>query len=258
MKRTLLCTLLAFLLALQLNAQGTGSLPCYRIDASLDGRIPVTIAFQKDKNGIIAGYIYYPKAKNPSPILIVGTTNNYDGADNYHLCEYQDDGIITGIIYLQTKNRTTTGTWMNPKTLQDLQMKNITSSRQLPQWFKESALKPEDPGNIGKKYSFQQWHQGYESLMGGHITFRAAGKNKVHFECANVRHNIAEGKSQKGRPAELKGNRFEYRHVNECGYGFKATFYQCFVVLQTITGNESLECFGAGASFEGVYIKVKQ
>ena len=137
-------------------------------------------------------------------------------------------------------------------------MKNLTSSREKPKWFTGSVLTPEDPGNIGKEYSFQEWHLGYESMMGGNITFRAAGKNKVHFECTNVRHNIAEGKSDKGRPAELKGNKFEYRHVNECGYGFKATFYQRFVMLETITGNESLECFGAGAAFDGVYIKVKQ
>jgi hypothetical protein len=177
---------------------------------------------------------------------------------NYFLREYQEDGTITGIIYLQTKNRTTTGSWTNPKTRKELPMKNLTSSREKPKWFTGSVLTPEDPGNIGKEYSFQEWHLGYESMMGGNITFRAAGKNKVHFECTNVRHNIAEGKSDKGRPAELKGNRFEYRHVNECGYGFKATFYQRFVMLETITGNESLECFGAGAAFDGVYIKVKQ
>ena len=212
---------MACFVAIQLNAQ---SLQYYRFDTKLDGRIPVSIVL----------------------------------AVNYFLREYQDDGTITGIIYLQTKNRTTTGSWTNPKTRKELPMKNLTSSREKPKWFTGSVLTPEDPGNIGKEYSFQEWHLGYESMMGGNITFRAAGKNKVHFECTNVRHNIAEGKSDKGRPAELKGNRFEYRHVNECGYGFKGTFYQRFVMLQTITGNESLECFGAGAAFDGVYIKVKQ
>lgn len=255
MKRILLCTITVCLMTVQLNAQ---SLQFYRFDNKLDGRIPVSIVFEKDSNNILGGYIYYPNAKNPAPILIAGTTTTYDGAVNYFLREYQDDGTITGVIYLKTKNRTTTGSWTNPKTRQELPMKNLTSSREKPKWFKESVMTPEDPGNIGKEYSFQEWHLGYESMMGGNITFRAAGKNKVHFECTNVRHNIAEGKSDKGRPAVLKGNKFEYRHVNECGYGFKATFYQRFVMLETITGNESLECFGAGAAFDGVYIKVKQ
>lgn len=255
MKRILLCTIMVCFMAVQLNAQ---SLQFYRFDTKLDGRIPVSIVFEKDRNNILGGYIYYPNAKNPAPILIAGTTATYDGAVNYFLREYQDDGTITGFIYLQMKNRTTTGSWTNPKTRQELPMKNLTSSREKPKWFTGSVLTPEDPGNIGKEYSFQEWHLGYESMMGGNITFRAAGKNKVHFECTNVRHNIAEGKSDQGRPAVLKGNKFEYRHVNECGYGFKATFYQRFVMLETITGNESLECFGAGAAFDGVYIKVKQ
>ena len=255
MKRILICTIMACFVAIQLNSQ---SLQYYRFDTKLDGRIPVSIVFEKDRNNIIGGYIYYHNAKNPAPILIAGTTTTYNGAVNYFLREYQEDGTITGIIYLQTKNRTTTGSWTNPKTRKELPMKNLTSSREKPKWFTGSVLTPEDPGNIGKEYSFQEWHLGYESMMGGNITFRAAGKNKVHFECTNVRHNIAEGKSDKGRPAELKGNKFEYRHVNECGYGFKATFYQQFVMLETITGNESLECFGAGAAFDGVYIKVKQ
>ena len=255
MKRILLCTIMVCFMAVQLNAQ---SLQYYRFDTKLDGRIPVSIVFEKDRNNILGGYIYYPNAKNPAPILIAGTTATYDGAVNYFLREYQDDGTITGFIYLKMKNRTTTGSWTNPKTRQELPMKNLTSSREKPKWFTGSVLTPEDPGNIGKEYSFQEWHLGYESMMGGNITFRAAGKNKVHFECTNVRHNIAEGKSDQGRPAVLKGNKFEYRHVNECGYGFKATFYQRFVMLETITGNESLECFGAGAAFDGVYIKVKQ
>ena len=73
-----------------------------------------------------------------------------------------------------------------------------------------------------------------------------------------VRHNIAEGQSDPDRPALLRGNMFEYNDVNECGYGFRATFYTRFAFLETITGNESLGCFGMGASFDGVYIKVKQ
>jgi len=80
----------------------------------------------------------------------------------------------------------------------------------------------------------------------------------VHFECANVVRNIAEGKSEEGRPAVLNGNVFEYRDVNECGYGFKATFYPKFVVLDSVTEGETLDCFGVWSSFTGIYIKVKQ
>ena len=80
----------------------------------------------------------------------------------------------------------------------------------------------------------------------------------MHFECANVVNNIAEGKSSEGRPAVLKGNSFEYREVNGCHYAFRAVFYPQFVVLKTISGHETLDCFGAHSAFDGIYIKVKQ
>ena len=80
----------------------------------------------------------------------------------------------------------------------------------------------------------------------------------MYFDCANVVHNIAEGSSKEGRPAVLNGNTFDYLNVNECGYGFRATFYPKFVKLTTITDRESLDCFGANSAFDGIYLKVKQ
>ena len=240
---------------------GVLNLPTYRLDGKLDGRIPINIVFQREDN-CVAGFIYYPKAKHPAPILIAGSVMQYQGNDVYFLREYQSDGIITGVISLTLKvdtyPETLSGTWTNPKTEKEMKMTNLTFSHEAPKWFTQSALTHENPGNIGKEYSFQKWDPMYGSMMGGHITFRAAGRNRVHFECGNVRHNIAEGQSDPDRPALLRGNMFEYNDVNECGYGFRATFYTRFAFLETITGNESLGCFGMGASFDGVYIKVKQ
>ncbi len=246
------------------NFDGLGLLPCYRFDAKLDGRIPVTIVFQKtDNDDIVAGYIYYPKAKHPAPIMIVGYVSRYEDKLYYYLNEYQSDGVMTGFISIETPLElnylsTFAGRWINPKTQKEMQMKDISFSQEVPTWFTESLLKPEDPGKIGREYSFQKWDQAYQEMMGGHITFRGAGRNKVHFECCNARHNIAEDKSEDGRPAVLNGNVFEYYEVNECHYGFRATFFPRFVVLKTITDTESLHCFGMGAAFDGVYVKVKQ
>lgn len=236
-------------------------LTMHRIDAKLDGRIPINIVWQQ-LDDLLAGYIYYPKAKHPAPILIAGGVTTYDGKDYYYLKEYQDDGTITGIITLTTNSgnasKVLEATWTNPKTDKEMSMSSIAYSHKTPTWFAQSPLIAEDPGNIGREYSFQKWDIMYGSMMGGHISFKAAGKNKVHFECCNARHNIAEGQSEQGRPAVLKGNTFEYRDVNECGYAFRATFFQRFVHLKTISDNESLGCFGSGAAFDGVYIKVKQ
>ena len=231
----------------------------YRYDAKLDGRIPVTIALQEDNGTHVAGYIYYPKAKNPAPIMVIGSVMHYpDNEAVYYLNEYQSDGNITGTISIQREKGELQGTWTNPKTLKEMKLTGIAVSRQRPEWFTESLLIPEDPGDIGHEYSFQQWSPQYGSNMGGNITFRAAGKNKVHFECMNAWHNIAEGNSEAGRPAVLDGNVFEYREVNECHYAFRATFFRRFVVLETISGGESTGCFGMGAAFDGVYIKVKK
>ena len=244
-----------------IDFSGVLNLPSTRIDCKLDGKIPVNMIFQREGN-CVAGYIYYPKAKHPAPIMMIGTVTEYEGKDYYYLKEYQADGIITGSISLTLKTdiypQILEGTWTNPKTEKEMTMQEMTFSRDAPKWYTTSLFVPEDPGNIGKEYSFQKWDTMYGSMMGGRITFKAAGKNKVHFECGNVRHNIAEGSSDKDRPAVLKGNMFEYRDVNECGYGFRATFYKRFAYLETITGNETLDCFGMGASFDGIYIKVKQ
>ena len=51
---------------------------------------------------------------------------------------------------------------------------------------------------------------------------------------------------------------FEYRNVNECGYGFKATFYPKFVVLRSITEGETLNCLEPLSAFDGMYIRVKK
>ena len=244
------------------NFEGLLNYPCYRFDAKLDGRIPVNIVFQRTDDDILAGYIYYPKAKTPAPIMIVGSVVQYGDKLYYHLDEYQPDGIITGNIHLETPVEydyfsKMEGTWTNPKTEKQMQMADLHYSQEMPTWFTESMLTPEDPGNIGREYSFQQWNPNYQDMMGGHISFRAAGKNKVHFECCNVRHNIAEGRSDDGRPAVLKGNMFEY-YDSDCDYGFRATFFPRFVVLETVTKASSYDCFGAGATFDGVYIKIKQ
>lgn len=242
---------------------GVLNLPCYRIRGDLDGKIPVIIVFQKTEDDILGGYIYYPRAKRPAPILIVGSVTHYGGTDYYHLREYQPDGIISGVIRLKVKEEDGymlewEGTWTNPKTKKEMKIASIFFDREIPKWFTQSVLKPEDPGNIGREYSFQEWNEGAQTMMGGDVSFRAAGKNKVHFHISNVRHNIAEGSSEEGRPAVLNGNVFEYREVNECHYGFRAAIFPRFMVINTITDHQSLGCFGMGATFDGVYVKIKQ
>ena len=219
---------------------------------TLNGKTAVRLAFEVNADGIAAGEIYYPKAKHPAPILVVGSKNQ-DGS--YSLTEYTNQGEITGEMRVAVEGGRMTGEWTNPRTEKYLTFTNMKSIA-----FPKSCggkLIPEDPGKIGHEYSYTFYHSGMEAMMGGHVSFRAAGKNRVHFHVSNVPGNIAEGKSEEGRPAVLHGNQFIYEEVNECGYGFKALFFPKFVVLSTVTDWETTSCFGAHTAFDAVYVKVK-
>ena len=235
----------------------------YSFEGTLGDKTPVQIRFCVNGDEIAVGEIYYPKAKNPAPILIVGRMNENG---TYNMNEYQADGTITGSIFIEIDGKDTSdgpyvkdGTWTNPRTGKSLPLKNMRSTGEMLKVTK--YLDYEDPQNIGREYQYSIWSPNYRSMMGGNVKFRGAGKYKLHFEVSNVPLNIAEGKSEPDRPAvlgETTHDYFYYENVNECGYGFSAHFFKKFVVLKTTTGYETLSCFGNGAAFDGVYIKVKQ
>lgn len=246
-------SLVVALLMVGLVAQAQNVVKRYAFEGTLGGKIAVRLAFEVNAKGIAAGAIYYPKAKNPAQILLVGGSYNSGG---YYLREFQDNGKVTGNMSVEITNNKLTGSWINPQTGKELALTNMRAIS-FPEGY-GGKLVAESPDHIGKEYAYSFYNQNYKADMGGNVVFRAAGKNRVHFSVSNCPQNIAEGESQKGRPAVLRGNHFEYLDVNECGYGFEAFFYPRFVVLRSVTGYESMRCFGMNATFEGVYIKVKE
>ena len=265
MKKFLFLTI--SLAAMTLQAWADGFI-YYHFQGKMGGKVSVELVFQKFEDGdedIVAGYIYYPKAKNPAPILIVGSElqDNY-----YHFKEYQPDGVITCWLNIQIANEDAAdgptiadGDWTNPKTGATFSLTTLRSPDDmdrtpmyLPDWY-ENPLQYESPDHIGLEYGYQQWNDNYKEMMGGNVTFRAAGKNKVHFHVSNCPQNIAEGGSEPGRPAILEDGGFTYENVNECGYGFKASIFKKFLVLESTTEYETFRCFGMGVAFDAVYIK---
>lgn len=251
---------LLMLLMLALTAQAD-VLEEWSFEGTLGDKIPMKLKFAVNHAEIASGEIYYPNAKHPAPILVVGEI--YENGW-YVLKEYQDDGVITGILSFKIEGegldaRITEGTWTNPKTGKAFPMKNFEANEEMidvPKYFDY-----EDPQNIGREYSYSIWNEACKSMMGGHVKFRGAGKHKLHFEVCNVPNNIAEGKSDPDRPAVLGDYTYDwfvYNNVNECGYCFSAHFFKKFVVLKTTSDYSTLGCFGAGVAFDGVYIKVKQ
>ena len=70
--------LLFFSLMLTLTAQAD-VLGEYSFEGTLGDKIPVRLKFAVNGEEIAVGEIYYPKAKNPAPILVVGAPTNDDG-----------------------------------------------------------------------------------------------------------------------------------------------------------------------------------
>ena len=62
---------------------GMLNLPIQCYTAKLDGRIPIIIVLQRNADDTVAGYIYYPRTKNPAPIMVVGSYTLYNGVDIY-------------------------------------------------------------------------------------------------------------------------------------------------------------------------------
>ena len=126
--------------------------------AVMNGKIAVEVFFQmdlKDDEWQRAGYIYYPNAKAPAPILIVnnwGDEKPEDNDDDYtyqcRLVEYQPDGEVTGILYLTCAEvegdfQVIKGSWKNPNTGRVLKLTDFEETRQLPAWW------PGTPAVIG-------------------------------------------------------------------------------------------------------------
>lgn len=254
-----LIALLLFTITAQADVVGE-----YVFEGTLGDKIPVRITFCVNGEYIAVGEIFYPKAKHPAPILLVGGMEDW----GYSLKEYQDDGTVTGLLSLKMQfgemeedpAEFLEGVWMNPKTGKKLPLKNMELvSRSVGDVLE--FLDYEDPQNIGREYVYQEWNADDQKMMVGRIMFRGAGKNKLHFDISNDRHAVAKGKSAPDRPAilgETTHDYFYYENLNECNYGFGAFFFKRFVVLKTTSAPGTLDCFGKGASFDGVYMKIKQ
>jgi hypothetical protein len=110
----------------------------------------VEIAFQTARNDgewVTAGYIYYPNAKSPAPILIVGknvkVNQKLPNSENLYQLrfeEYQEDGSVSGrfnLMYYEVEGdyHFYKGSWTNPATGKSLPMTDMKESFELPSWY---------------------------------------------------------------------------------------------------------------------------
>ena len=132
--------------------------------ALMNGKIPVEVMFQTTRNQddewMTAGYLYYPKAKNPAPILIVEgwhpekpIQSKDENETVSRFTEYQSDGEMTGILYVtyvevEGDFQMRKASWKNPTTGRVLQLSNFKEMRELPSWYPGPPAVLSDPGRI--------------------------------------------------------------------------------------------------------------
>ena len=143
-------------------AKGLCAQVAYVFKGKLNGKIAVEIAYEEmgDRN---AGYIYYPNAKNPAPILIAGTSKNRSvkGNNNHYFItanEYQADGSITGkldlhITEVESDVTFIDGRWTNPATGKSMALTNVMVLYDLPAWYPGTPKALTAPGR--KDYTFK-------------------------------------------------------------------------------------------------------
>ena len=163
--------------------------------AVMNGKYAVEVFFQTAcTNGEwqTAGYIYYPKAKSPAPILIVENWGNekqiVSDEDNVFDCrfvEYQPDGEMTGIIYLTYAEvegdfQMLKGSWKNPTTGKVMSLSNFQEMRELPSWWPGSPEIFGAPNRDAWKFLYKLENKYDESgdsewMDNIHVTFEVNG-----------------------------------------------------------------------------------
>ena len=140
-----------------------------------------------------AGYIYYPKAKNPAPILIAENWGNEDpivsDEDNVfdrRFVEYQPDGEMTGIIYLTYAEvegdfQMLKGSWKNPTTGKVMSLSDFQEMQELPSWWPGSPEVFGAPNRDAWKFLYKLENKYDDSgdsewMDNIHVTFEVNGE----------------------------------------------------------------------------------
>ena len=170
--------------------------------AVMNGQIAVEVVFQTDMpddDWLMAGYIYYPNAKAPAPILIVnnwGDEKPSNSDDDYtfecRFVEYQPNGEVTGILYLTCAEeegffQMKKGSWKNPTTGRVLKLTDFEETRELPAWWPGkpalfSAPKREDWKFLYKLADKYDDTGDSEWMNTIYVTFMANDKEMLSFE----------------------------------------------------------------------------
>lgn len=158
------------------------SMPCpeaiqpgqYVFSGTLGGKTPMDIVFHDNGKGVVAGYVYYPQAKNPDPIMIACYQDDGEGdpiSENVYALRFNEllpDGTITGklhIIYSEVEGdyNFISGEWTHPTTGKILKLSQVTTSYELPVWYPgvPASISKMGPGAFHFTHSFEKDEGGW-------------------------------------------------------------------------------------------------
>lgn len=245
MKKTIIITMMCLMAAIGAKAQENITYEAWE-GTMKKGNTPVQVFIEKRNDGIVAGWIRYPKAKNPDYIFLAGHTQD-DGEEGEYmsLFEYQKDGHQNGCLYLSKAERGYTACWINIDNDIDVV---FDSEIDYPDELK-NQLVPATRDEIGKKYAFEYDHITGDT-RGGTAEFKLKGTEKLAYDISVYAPNLAEGNGV----GALFGNIMT--GVEEgANYEFHVEFFPRFCVISDIVGPEE-GYYGAWTTFANIYIKV--
>ena len=191
--------------------------------------------------------------KTTKPLLVVGNVAA-DNPNSYFAQIFDASGYILGQLTIADAAGNTSG---------DISL-GLDESRKMT--FQKAAF-PNNAPNLLDKDFFPSCsaHYAYDCSRpdsrddgyGGDATIYVDTTNDqpdIRFYISCVMPNIAEGNNFFDKAARSKGNSFDYSMPN-CRYAFRARMYSRFMVITQIGGDEQSDCFGANASFDGIYIR---
>lgn len=138
--------------------------------AMLNGKTAVEVFLQtvcNDGDWRTAGYVYYPNAKSPAPILIVEdwsgeppVMSDEDDVVDKRFVEYQPDGEVTGLLYITYAEvegdfQMMKGSWKNPTTGKVMRMTNFEEMRESPDWWPGSPEVLSAPGRDAWRFLYK-------------------------------------------------------------------------------------------------------
>ncbi|HXB07056.1 MAG TPA: hypothetical protein VNW04_08070 [Puia sp.] len=236
--------ILLCVLALSRPTQGQPRPAVHFWTGTINGKIPVFL-WLAEKDSTLQGEVVYTNTKNRTPIKLAGERDNYD---QIKVCEFQADGMITGIFFFNKIGATSSGKWYSPSSDKDY----VLALNQ-----KDTVLKVDTgfaPEAIAGDYGYQYGKNGPQ----GSITVHRIRDGRISFDIGCVTSAPAFNQATVGLDTvAIQNDRFTYtlRDSRQCI--FQVRFYRDFLIIRYTKGYEGCEgSFGANATVEGVFYRV--